>query len=263
MLAQLYCARTSGVHAHAGLPDLPHRHRRDAARTPYRACPACGTAFLSPDLRESHARSNNDFPHAPMSPHDREVNRQLAQWLVANAMGGKPGRVLDVGCGEPVLARSLADLGCEAIGLDVDPRVAERGSAARHPDHRRRHARARALADAGHRRRRALPARHARARVRPLPRSGRRAAQAARARRRRRSRVPAPARPRGRRQRTLHATCAPRGRAADAHVLGAARAVRADAQTSSRSSAPTRSTAPGSATSCCARSCASRPCWPA
>jgi SAM-dependent methyltransferase len=65
-----------------------------------------------------------------MSAHDRDVNRQLAHWLFTNVLHGKPGRVLDVGCGEPVLAQSLAELGCEAIGLDVDPRAAERGRAA-------------------------------------------------------------------------------------------------------------------------------------
>ena len=96
--------------------------------TPYRACLACGTAFQPPAPSSLHARER-DFPKTPMSPHDREVNRQLAQWLVANAMGGKPGRVLDVGCGEPVLAKSLADLGCEALGLDIDPRAAQLGSA--------------------------------------------------------------------------------------------------------------------------------------
>jgi len=96
--------------------------------TPYHACPACGTAFQSLHARSPRARSG-DSPNAPMSPHDREVNRQLAQWLVTNAMGGKPGRVLDVGCGEAVLAKSLAELGCEAIGLDVDARTTERGNA--------------------------------------------------------------------------------------------------------------------------------------
>src|SRR6478752_2571341 len=96
--------------------------------TPYRACQACGTAFQSPHLRVSQ-ESISDFPESPMSPHDREINRQLAQWLVANAMGGKPGRVLDVGCGEPVLAQSLSELGCEAIGLDIDPHAAQLGSA--------------------------------------------------------------------------------------------------------------------------------------
>jgi len=64
-----------------------------------------------------------------MSAPDREVNRQLAGWLVANALNGRPGRTLDVGCREPVLARSLAELGCEAIGLDADPRAATSGRA--------------------------------------------------------------------------------------------------------------------------------------
>src|SRR6187401_2379868 len=101
------------------------------AATPYRMCQACGTAFQSPwphAWRSSQA-SSSELPTSPMSAPDREVNRQLAGWLVANALNGKPGRTLDVGCREPVLARSLAELGCEAIGLDADPRAATSGRA--------------------------------------------------------------------------------------------------------------------------------------
>jgi len=124
----MVCART---HCLTQMPDCPIcRTDTDATlhATPYYACPVCGTAFQQPHGRSPHARSS-DYPKAPMSPHDREVNQRLAEWLVANAMGGKPGRVLDVGCGEPVLAQSLAALGCEAIGLDLDARITQRESA--------------------------------------------------------------------------------------------------------------------------------------
>ena len=99
--------------------------------TPYRACQACGTAFQSPGPRawRSSHDPGSDFPKAPMPASDREIYRNLARWLLENAMGGAPGRVLDVGCGEPAFAHSFAELGCEAIGLDVDPRAAKLGQA--------------------------------------------------------------------------------------------------------------------------------------
>jgi glycosyltransferase involved in cell wall biosynthesis len=99
--------------------------------TPYRACQACGTAFQSPGPRawRSSHEPDRGFPKTPMPASDREIYRNLARWLVATPMGGAPGRVLDVGCGEPVLAHSLAELGCEAIGLDIDPRAAKLGGA--------------------------------------------------------------------------------------------------------------------------------------
>jgi SAM-dependent methyltransferase len=97
--------------------------------TPYRHCEACGTAFQSPRRSAWHSDRTPPGAGSPtsMPPADREVNRQLAQWLLANALGGKPARSIDLGCGFPFLARSLADLGCEAFGYDIDPVAAAGG----------------------------------------------------------------------------------------------------------------------------------------
>ena len=97
--------------------------------TPYRHCEACGTAFQWPPRSAWRSDAPVRGAGAPtsMSAPDREVNRQLARWLLDNALGGKPARTLDLGCGFPFLARSLADLGCEAIALDGDPAAAAGG----------------------------------------------------------------------------------------------------------------------------------------
>jgi len=88
--------------------------------SPYRVCEACGTAFQSP--ARASWRSSDDRPAlAPMPERDREVNRQLARWLVDTCLSARPARTLDLGCGYPFLAHSLAALGCEAVGVDVDP----------------------------------------------------------------------------------------------------------------------------------------------
>jgi SAM-dependent methyltransferase len=97
--------------------------------TPYRLCEACGTAFQSPRRSVWHSDRTPRGAGSPtsMSAPDREVNRQLARWFVDTALGGAPARTIDLGCGYPFLARSLADLGCEAFGLDIDPAAATGG----------------------------------------------------------------------------------------------------------------------------------------
>src|SRR6185295_10010832 len=83
----------SRLATHRHMPTCPIcRTEADAMlhATPYRACAACGTGFQSPSPLPSH-EVDRDFPKSPMSANDREVNRQLAHWLLANALGGKPG----------------------------------------------------------------------------------------------------------------------------------------------------------------------------
>lgn len=86
----------------------------------YRLCPSCGAAFTPPEAGASRAAAARKLD-AAMSPHDREVNHQLARWLVDACLGGRAARTLDLGCGYPFLAHCLARLGCEAIGVDADP----------------------------------------------------------------------------------------------------------------------------------------------
>jgi len=45
--------------------------------------------------------------------------------LIDRLMGERPHDVLDVGCGTGIVARLLTDRGCEVLGLEPDPRMAE------------------------------------------------------------------------------------------------------------------------------------------
>jgi len=94
--------------------------------TPYLNCSACGTAFQSPAPSALRPGERRSIP-APMPAHDREVNRDLARWLVDTCLGGQVSRTIDLGCGYPFLAHCLAQLGCEAIGVDEDPACVAQG----------------------------------------------------------------------------------------------------------------------------------------
>jgi ADP-heptose:LPS heptosyltransferase/glycosyltransferase involved in cell wall biosynthesis len=64
-----------------------------------------------------------DFEGDPtqMSDADRQVNKDLAQKLFNNVMGGKPGRTLDIGCKLPMLADALRELECSASAWEAEP----------------------------------------------------------------------------------------------------------------------------------------------
>ncbi len=59
-----------------------------------------------------------EYDLAEMPEHDRKANRELADGIFRNVMGGKAGRTLDIGAKHPVLASALAALGCEAHAID-------------------------------------------------------------------------------------------------------------------------------------------------
>jgi SAM-dependent methyltransferase len=48
------------------------------------------------------------------------VDRQVA-WIHRAILGGRPARVLDLGCGPGLYASRLARLGCECVGIDFGP----------------------------------------------------------------------------------------------------------------------------------------------
>jgi glycosyltransferase involved in cell wall biosynthesis len=56
-----------------------------------------------------------------MSEGDKEVNRNLAQHIFTNVMGGKPGNILDIGAKLPVLALAFRELGNRAWVLEHEP----------------------------------------------------------------------------------------------------------------------------------------------
>ena len=42
-------------------------------------------------------------------------------WIYSSVLGGRPGRVLDLGCGPGLYAQRLARRGCEYVGVDFSP----------------------------------------------------------------------------------------------------------------------------------------------
>jgi len=53
-----------------------------------------------------------------MTDHDKDINKNLANWLFDTIMGGQAGPVLDIGSKYPYLAHCLKNRGCEAEGCD-------------------------------------------------------------------------------------------------------------------------------------------------
>lgn len=86
-------------------------------------CPSCDCWFQSPlpaKLYEAaHEKdAHGDFAGHLMSDHDRNVNRQLAEYLFRDWLGAAPAKTLDIGSKYPYLAHCLRQLGCEAFGMD-------------------------------------------------------------------------------------------------------------------------------------------------
>ena len=85
--------------------------------TPYWMCHGCGAWWQDPmPPKLWHAAHEGD--PAQMSETDKRINEQLAEWLLRETMGGKPGPTLDVGAAYPYLAYSLSRHGCAAVGMD-------------------------------------------------------------------------------------------------------------------------------------------------
>lgn len=93
---------------------------RDA---PYWMCSHCDCWFQAPlpakayEAAEQLDVAGRSRGHL-MPEADRQINRQLADYLFASCLGGTAGKTLDVGCNYPWLAHCLRQLGCDAHGLD-------------------------------------------------------------------------------------------------------------------------------------------------
>lgn len=89
--------------------------------TPYFICPTCDLWHQDP-APEKLLHGPHEAPPEAMSEGEKAANRSLAEWLLANALGGK--RVafsLDIGAAYPVLARSLRDVGAVDVPVAIDP----------------------------------------------------------------------------------------------------------------------------------------------
>lgn len=92
-------------------------NNRPVAGTPYHECPTCYVWHQSP-LPPKVYQAPTEYDLQEMPEGDRQVNRDLARRLFDTAMGGKPGRTLDIGCKHPVMAAELATFGCESYAID-------------------------------------------------------------------------------------------------------------------------------------------------
>lgn len=91
--------------------------------TPYWMCPNCDLWFqdpLPPKVFEAdHEKDENGgFRGHLMSDYEKGVNKALAENIFFNHMGGKTGKMLDVGSKYPYLSHCFKNLGCEAFGMD-------------------------------------------------------------------------------------------------------------------------------------------------
>jgi len=73
--------------------------------------PAFSERMLAEHLSQEH-----DLASRRSSTIDEHVG-----WIFATVLGGRPARVLDLGCGPGLYAHRLASLGCEVVGLDFSP----------------------------------------------------------------------------------------------------------------------------------------------
>jgi len=73
--------------------------------------PAFSQRMLREHLSQHHDRASRRF----------EIIDQQVAWIHQSALGGKPGRVLDLGCGPGLHTQRLAQLGHQCTGLDFSP----------------------------------------------------------------------------------------------------------------------------------------------
>jgi SAM-dependent methyltransferase len=73
--------------------------------------PAFSERMLAEHLSQEH-----DLASRRSSTIDEHVG-----WVFSKVLGGRPARVLDLGCGPGLYAHRLASLGCEVVGLDFSP----------------------------------------------------------------------------------------------------------------------------------------------
>ena len=73
--------------------------------------PGFSQRMLKEHLSQDHDAASRKF----------ERIGQHVHWIHHNALDGKPGKLLDLGCGPGLYANRLAKLGHECIGIDFSP----------------------------------------------------------------------------------------------------------------------------------------------
>jgi len=97
------------------LIDIVDRDERPAPWVEGDNIPWNDPAFSERMLRE-HLSQEHDLASRKTATIDGHVD-----WIFSEILGGRPGRVLDLGCGPGLYAQRLARRGCECVGLDFSP----------------------------------------------------------------------------------------------------------------------------------------------
>lgn len=93
--------------------------------------PAAKIPWQDPEFSRRMLREHLDQRHDHASRRLETIDAHV-EWLFDSALGGRPGSVLDLGCGPGLYSERLAARGCSCLGIDISPASIEyaRGIAA-------------------------------------------------------------------------------------------------------------------------------------
>lgn len=100
-----------------GYPLLKWRNRRMVR------CRGCSLLYRNPRPPASDVREAYSAEHSTIEREERVGDRRTHQFRrFLDSYPGRPGRLLDVGCGYGFFLRMAEERGWEAVGVDVDPK---------------------------------------------------------------------------------------------------------------------------------------------
>lgn len=97
------------------LTDIVNRAARPAPRSEGDNIPWDDPQFSERMLAE-HLSQEHELASRTSAKIDEQVD-----WVFSTLLRGRPGRLLDLGCGPGLYAHRFAALGCECVGLDFSP----------------------------------------------------------------------------------------------------------------------------------------------
>lgn len=121
---------------HAGTDGLGAFVGRLVSRPPLGAAVPGKLPWGDPEFSARMLREHLDQAHDRASRRAPTIDAHV-EWILGSLLGGRPGRVLDLGCGPGLYAERLAALGCSCLGVDISPAAvahAERIARERHLD---------------------------------------------------------------------------------------------------------------------------------
>lgn len=88
--------------------------------TPYYKCTDCTVWYQDPFPPKVYLHQGEQVGFE-MSDHDKEVNKNLADYVFGTLMNAIPGKVLDVGAKYSWIGKCLRELGCDVTAIDMIP----------------------------------------------------------------------------------------------------------------------------------------------